>query len=31
MEKWDVENIVELIVKSIKLGYLDMNEEHFNS
>jgi DNA-binding NarL/FixJ family response regulator len=30
MEKWNVENLIELVVKSIKLGYLDIDEERFN-
>tara|TARA_B100000508_G_scaffold138523_1_gene134793 strand:- start:8968 stop:9189 length:222 start_codon:yes stop_codon:yes gene_type:complete len=29
MKKWNAENIIELVVKSIKKGYLDMSEKRF--
>jgi DNA-binding NarL/FixJ family response regulator len=30
MDKWGVENMIELVVESIKRGYLEMDEKRFD-
>ena len=29
MQKWDVETMISLVIKSIKLGYLEIEEDSF--